>query len=173
MATDEFVAVDVETTGMSPSRGHRIIEIGAVRLVNGSLGQEFHSLINCGGGITKEAQRVHGITDAMLSGQPKAEDVFQAFRSFIDHAVLVAHNAQFDNSFLRSEYDRLGWRFSNRIVCTLELSRQHLHRLPNHRLETVARHLLGDLSAEARLHRALGDAKLTAKVWLKLRWGHG
>jgi DNA polymerase-3 subunit epsilon len=67
--TDEVVAFDVETTGLSPHRGHRVIEIGAVRVLNGKFGEEFHSLIDCGGRISMSAQRIHGITPAMLRGQ--------------------------------------------------------------------------------------------------------
>jgi DNA polymerase-3 subunit epsilon len=164
----EFIACDVETTGLSPSRGHRVIEIGAVRVKNGTPVKEFHSLIACGRGITKGARQIHGISEAMLQGQPEPQTVFAAFRTFIGQTPLAAHNAAFDLDFLRSEFSRLGWSLTNPTLCTLQASRRRLPWLPNYRLETVARHLLGDLPADTWLHRALGDARLVAKVWLKL-----
>ena len=163
-----LVVFDVETTGLSPMLGHRIMEIGAVRLENGTIDSSFHSLIDSGRPIPKGAQRVHGITDDMLRGHPPPEEVFEDFRAFISKSLLVAHNARFDRSFLRNEFGRLGWGLPNRMLCTLELSRRLLPELQNFRLETVARHLFGDLLAQTMLHRALNDAQLTAKVWLAL-----
>lgn len=168
MKPAEFIACDVETSGLSPLRGQRVIEIGAVRVTNGALCQEFHSLIDCGRNIPALAGRVHGITPAMLRGQPCPQDAFQAFRTFIGNALLVAHNAPFDRSFLQHEFSRLGWGLSNRFLCTLDLCRRRIPQLPNHKLETVARHLLGDLPADTRLHRALGDARLVAMILLEL-----
>jgi len=163
-----LVVFDVETTGLSPMRGHRIIEIGAVRLEKGTITTSFHSLIACGRPISKGAQRVHGITDDMLHGRPPPEEVFEDFRAFISKSMLVAHNARFDRSFLRNEFSRLGWGLPNRMLCTLKRSRQRLPELPNFKLETIARYLLGDLPLETMLHRALNDAHLTARVWLAL-----
>ena len=168
MNNNEHIAIDVETTGMSPLKGHRVIEVGAVRIGHKMLGQEFHSLIDCDRRIPKAAQRVHGITDSMLHGQPMPESVFRKLRSFIGTAVLVAHNAQFDRAFLVAEYGRLGWRLPNQFICTLQLSRRRLPKLSNYKLTTVARHLLGDKVKNTRAHRALNDARLTAGIWLEL-----
>jgi len=118
----EIIAVDVETTGISPLRGHRIIEIGAVRINRGELTDEFHSLIDCGRPSSIRAQQVHGITPAMLVNQPAPIEAFSAFRDFVGNARLAAHNAAFDRQFLRHEYGRLGWRLANRTLCTLEPS---------------------------------------------------
>jgi DNA polymerase III epsilon subunit family exonuclease len=134
------IAVDVETTGLSPHRGHRVIEIAAVKIVAGQLCEAFHSLIDCGRIIPEAVQRINGITDAMLMGQPKSADVFSAFRNFIGNATLLAHNAPFDGSFIRHEFGRLGWGFRNPMRCTLELSRRRFPRLDNHRLEAVFGH---------------------------------
>jgi DNA polymerase-3 subunit epsilon len=171
--TGEIVAFDVETTGLSPHRGHRVIEIGAVRIVNGAFAEEFNSLIDCGGSISMSAQRIHGITPTMLHGQPPPAVAFAAFRDFIGQAPLVAHNASFDMSFLRHEFGRLGWPLPNRFLCTLEACRRRLRVLPDYRLETVARHLFGQLPAGSRQHRAIDDARLVARVWVALgeeRW---
>lgn len=162
------IAVDTETTGLSPLLGHRIIEIGAVRMENRMISESFHSLINCGRPISKVAERVHFITDDMLSGQPPPESVFKEFRSFIGNSLLVAHNARFDRSFLSYEFSRLGWRFQNRMMCTLKMSRRLLPDLPDYRLEAVAKHLLGSSAEDIILHRALEDAKLVARIWLAL-----
>jgi DNA polymerase-3 subunit epsilon len=134
----EIVAFDVETTGLSPQRGHRVIEIGAVRIVNGAFTEEFDSLIDCRGSISMSAQRIHGITPTMLRGQPPPAVAFAAFRDFIGQAPLAAHNARFDMSFLRHEFSRLGWPLPNRSLCTLEACRRRLIRLPDYRLETIA-----------------------------------
>jgi DNA polymerase III epsilon subunit-like protein len=116
--TNDIVAIDFETTGLSPHRGHRVIEIGAVRIVNGSFKEEFQTMIDCGASIPMAAQQIHGITPVMLRGQPKPETAFAAFRDFIGRSPLAAHNARFDLSFLR-RYNRIeelrwkpSWSFS-------------------------------------------------------------
>jgi DNA polymerase III epsilon subunit len=162
------VIFDVETTGLFVERGHRIIEIGAVAVNGGVMGEEFSSLIFTDKTITKKAQKVHGITAAMLAGQPKPEEALEAFRDFIGDSTLVAHNAVFDVWFLRYEYWRLGHTLINRHKCTLRMSRKLYPGLPNYKLETVARHL--DIAVdETRRHCALEDARLAAKVWIEIR----
>jgi len=162
------VIFDVETTGFSPSRGDRVIEIGAVAVEGGVVVAEFSSLIDAGRRIPLQAQRVHGISNAMLAGQPFPEEVFPRFHEFVSGAVLVGHNVRFDVDFVRHEFGRLGLGLNNHVLCTLELSRRHFPLLPNHRLETVARNILGGLPEVMTLHRALDDARLTARVWLAM-----
>jgi DNA polymerase III subunit epsilon len=105
----------------------------------------------------------------MIEDQQPPNEVFRRVREFIGNHVLISHNARFDGRFLRQEFACLGRRFSNRLMCTLELARERIPGLPNYRLETVARHLLVDLPSDLRLHRALDDARLTARVWLELK----
>lgn len=162
------VVFDIETTGLSPLRGHRIIEIGAVRLEEGEIVEEFTSLIDAGRPVSRGALRVHGICDEMLQGQPAADDVLARFRRFIGRRTLVAHNAAFDSGFLRADFGRLGYNLSNRIECTLRLNRRCLPHLSNHSLETVYRHLGGAMDASIRRHRALDDARMAARVWVAL-----
>jgi DNA polymerase-3 subunit epsilon len=162
------VVLDLETTGFSPFRGDRVIEIGAVAIISGEIVAEFQSLIRAPRAIPWQASQVHGITDAMLAGQPLPEEVYPAFCDFIGRSSLVAHNARFDLAFLQYEFGLLGLALNNRRLCTLEMARRRLPHLPNHRLETVARHLLGPIPAETCLHRALDDARLTARVWMEL-----
>ncbi len=162
------VVIDVETTGLSPGYGDRVIEIGAVAVDNGEIVAEFGSLVRVAKNIPRHVSRVHGITTDMLADQPLPDEVYPALRAFVGASVLVAHNARFDLAFLRHEFGRLGLRLDNRSVCTLELARRKLPRLPDHRLETVYRHLFGALPDGIRCHRALDDARLTAQVWGKL-----
>lgn len=167
-STQHCVVFDVETTGLSCARGDRIIEIGAISLQDGDIVAEFQSLMNAGRSIPKTLQELHKITNEMLSGKPPPEDVIPAFRKFIGRAVLVAHNASFDMSFLRHEFGRLGLGLTNKYYCTLEISRKRYPHLPNHKLETVGRYLFGKSIKEIKRHRALDDAKLAAMIWLEM-----
>lgn len=167
-AAGRFIAVDVETTGLSTSRGDRIIEIGAVVLDGDRIGEEFHALISVKERIHWAAQQVHGITNEMLLGKPMAEDVMPEFKKFITDSTLVAHNARFDLGFISHEFLRLGMELTNPYHCTLELSRSLCPKLQNHRLETVYRHLFGRIPEEAKRHRALDDARLVARMWVEM-----
>lgn len=164
----EVIIFDVETTGLSPERGDRIIEIGAIKILGERIVDEYESLISLTAPISPHAQSVHGISSMMLRGQPDPHVVFSSFRKFIGTASLVAHNVQFDSRFLRAEFGRLGYGLPNRLECTLRLSRQSLAKLPNYKLETVYRHLGGVVTIEMQRHRALDDARMAAFVWLAL-----
>ena len=165
---NRYIMIDIETTGLSPSRGDRVIEIGAVTIERNQIKDEFHSLINIGKHIPPAAQLVHGITDKMLAGKPEPEEVFPLFRDFIRGGVLIAHNARFDIGFLTHEFSLLGLMMKNKYRCTLEMSRAKYPWLPNHKLETVFRHLCGKSNGEIQAHRALGDAKMVAEIWMKM-----
>ena len=165
------VVVDLETTGLSPRHGHRIIEIGAVAVEGGAIGDEFTMLVDAGVPIPLTVQAIHGITADMLEGRPKTEEALRSFSAFIGDSVLIAHNAAFEVTFLRHEFARLKLGFPNRHVCTLEMSRRHLPRLPDYTLETVYLHLFPDADFLRQSHRALDDARMTAKIWLKIQGG--
>jgi DNA polymerase-3 subunit epsilon len=162
-----YVSFDVETTGLYPQRGDRIIEVGAVSLEDGTVVDEFHSFLNAGKLIPLTAQKIHGIHGEMLTGKPGPEEVMPRFMAFISNSVLIAHNAKFDMTFLRYELARLGRSLPNRYLCTLEIIRKAYPELPNYRLETVYNHLLGDLAEGSRRHRAIDDARLVARIWLE------
>lgn len=162
------VIVDVETTGMSSKNGGRVIEIGAVAVENLEIVAELSSLINTETPIHWGAQRVHGISSAMLRGKPTPEDTWPRFLDFVGDAPLIAHNSSFDSAFIRYELSLLALQLPNPWHCTVRLARKHLPQLPNHKLETVALHLLGEIPADCRLHRALDDARITARVWLEM-----
>lgn len=163
-----IVVVDVETTGLSAQRGGRVIEVGAVVLEDGAIVAEFGTLIDTGATISYGAYRVHGISEEMLSGQPEPAEVWRNFSKLVGTAPLVAHNAPFDSAFVRHELSRLGLDLPNPWHCTVRLARRKLPHLPNHRLDTVYRHLFGSIPHDAARHRALDDARLTASVWNRL-----
>lgn len=166
MKSQRFIAFDVETTGLSPSRGDRIIEIGAVALEGERISEEFHSLISVKKHIPLVAQQIHGITNEMLAGQPSSAEVMSGFKKFIRSNALVAHNAKFDMGFISREFLRLSMGLSNPYHCTLELSRSLYPKLINHKLKTVYRHLFGRIPGQTMCHRALDDARLVAQIWL-------
>ena len=167
-STNRYVALDVETTGFSPKNGDRVIEIGAVAIEDRCIIAEFSSLIDVDKRIPWQVQQVHGITNKMLSGEPKPDEVLPEFYEFITGSILVAHNASFDISFLKHEFALLGMSLNNRSLCTLKMSRNLYPHLPNHKLETVSRYLFGRSANQMQRHRALDDAKLAAMIWLEM-----
>jgi len=163
------IVLDVETTGLSPRRGHRIIEIGAIAIEEGHSAEEFCSLIKVDRTIPLDVQQIHGITDEMLAGEPGAEEVLPRLYAFLGDGVIVAHNARFDLGFLRHEFARLSLPLRNRSLCTLEMSRRLYPRLPDHKLDTVYRHLFGEIGGDVRRHRALDDAWMAARIWMEIQ----
>jgi DNA polymerase-3 subunit epsilon len=163
----KFIAFDIETTGLYPRRGDRIIEIGAVSMRNGLIESEFHSLVNIPRRISKQAQQVHRIGPDDLRDAPQPEQVFTQFQKFIKGGILVAHNARFDVNFLQYELQRHRLFLNNRTICTLELSKRRWPELPNHKLQTVYRHLFKTEDANQN-HRALDDARMVAEIWMAI-----
>ena len=165
---DRIVVVDTETTGLSVKNGGRVIEVGAVAIENGQVVAELATLINTGTAISYGAFRVHGISADMLAGRPAPEEVWPWFLEFAGNSRLVSHNATFDSAFVHHELRLLGVAFNNPWYCTLQLARKKLVHLPNHSLETVCRHLFGELPKGVQRHRALDDARMAARVWVEL-----
>ncbi len=162
------VVIDIETTGLSPKRGHRIIEVGAIAISDGDPPEEFHSLIKINRKIPIKVKEIHGITDAMLQDKHGADEVLPRLCDFLADSAIVAHNASFDIGFLRHECERLSLPFTNKSVCTLQMSRRFYPHLPNHKLETVYRHLFGKITHDIKRHRALDDARMTARIWMEM-----
>ena len=167
-STNRHVALDVETTGFSPQNGDRVIEIGAVAIEDQIIVDEFSSFIDVDKMIPWQVRQVHGITNEMLEGEPKPDDVWSEFYEFIAGSILVAHNASFDIGFLRHEFALLGMSLNNRSLCTLKMSRKLYPHLPNHKLETVSRYLLGESCEQMHMHRALDDARLAGMIWIEM-----
>jgi DNA polymerase III subunit epsilon len=166
------VIVDVETTGLSVKRGGRVIEVGAVAVVGDTIVAELDTLIDTGAEISYGAYQVHGISQDMLRGKSQPEDVWNSFLEFVGDALLVAHNAPFDSTFVRNEVSLLGKTIPNSWYCTVRLARRHLPHLSNHKLDTVYRHLFGSLPASVQRHRALDDARLAARIWVEMMGKH-
>jgi DNA polymerase-3 subunit epsilon len=164
-----YTVFDTETTGLDPSGGDEIISIGAVRVVNGRLLRQetFEQLVNPRRPVRAESQRVHGISSVMLAGQPLIEQVLPAFHRFAEDTVLVAHNAAFDMRFLQLKEAQTGVRFVQPVLDTLMLSAlvHPGHADAEHQLEEIARRVGVEVVGR---HTALGDALVTAGVFLKL-----
>lgn len=159
-----FVVLDLETTG-AKAPPCRITEIGAFRVADGRIVDEFHTLVNPETPIPPFITSLTGIHDAMVSGAPKFRRVADDLIGFIGDSVLVAHNARFDISFLNNEIGRVydEYRLGNPSLCTVQLSRRLLPDIENHRLNTVARYFSIDLLNH---HRAQDDARATALIFI-------
>ena len=166
------IVFDTETTGIMPGDGHRIVEIGALEMVGRVLtGRQFHTYLDPCRPMPKDAQGVHGLSSAFLTGQPIFEAVIDEFLAFIADSPLVAHNAVFDFGFVNYELKRAGLKTlpDSRAVCTLELSRKK-HPGAKHSLDALCTRYGIDLSGRAK-HGALLDAELLARVYVELTGG--
>ena len=163
------IVLDTETTGLDPSQGHRLVEIGCVELVNRiPSGQGFHQYINPERDMPREAFAVHGLSAEFLADKPLFADIADAFLEFIGDAPLVIHNASFDHGFLNSELTRLKRPtiVRDRLVDTLLLARRKHPGGPNKLDDLCARY--GIDNSHRTKHGALLDAELLAEVYLEL-----
>ncbi len=162
-----FTVFDTETTGLNPSEGDEIIQIGATRIVNGKLlkSESFEQLVDPQRELPEASTKIHGITPEMLAGQPPLGRVLPAFHAFARDTVLVAHNAAFDMRFLELKEQSLGIRFDQPVLDTLLLSAALHPSQESHRLEAICErmgvHVMGR-------HTALGDAIVTGEVFLRM-----
>ena len=157
-----FVVVDLETTGAGPD-GSGIIEIGAVRVEGGRLGETFVTLVDPGRAIDPFVVRLTGITDAMVTGAPTIEEALPGFVDFARGGVLVAHNAGFDGGLLVAAQRHVAGRpLDLPALCTVKLARRLMPELRRRSLDAVAAAL--GLSAIGR-HRALPDARIAAGIF--------
>ena len=156
-----FVVVDLETTGGRAAAGS-IIEIGAYRMTGRRICESFQSLVRPRMPIPRFIMGLTSITDQMVAAAPPIEEVLPEFRAFLGDAVLVAHNAAFDRSFLDFEFRRVfGLGLTNPILCTVRMARRFVPSLKRRRLDLLAEHF--GLSTEGR-HRGLGDARMAAEL---------
>ncbi|HEX8962584.1 MAG TPA: exonuclease domain-containing protein [Rhodocyclaceae bacterium] len=162
-----YTVFDTETTGLAPSEGDEIIQIGAVRIVNGRLLRQeiFDQLIDPRRPLRPEGIPIHGITEDMVRGQPAIDAVLPAFYEFCSETVLVAHNAAFDMRFLELKEAAAGVRFAQPVLDTLLLSAVLHPNQESHRLESIAERL--GINVIGR-HTALGDAFVTGEIFLKM-----
>lgn len=160
------VILDFETSGLSPTTGDRVIEVGAVLLDDGVITGRYQSLINPDFRISSFIERLTGITNTMLATAPTAPTVFNELADFIGDYNLVAHNAAFDQKFFASELDQIDHKASNSFACSLLIARRLFPNAPDHKLATLMQYLR--LPTKGNYHRALADAEMTAKLWLRI-----
>lgn len=162
-----YTVFDTETTGLRPSEGDEIIQIGATRIVNRRLlhNECFDQLIDPRHKLSQESISIHGITPDLLVGQPTIDSVLPAFHAFCADTVLLAHNAAFDMRFLQLKQNALNLSFDQPVLDTLLLSAALHPNQASHRLEAIAERL--GVSVIGR-HTALGDAMVTGEIFLKM-----
>ncbi|MCI9504201.1 MAG: hypothetical protein HFE26_02260 [Clostridia bacterium] len=160
----KFVVFDLETTGLSKGGiMDRIIEVGGVKIENGSICEKFSTFVACPVKLSEEIIGLTGITDDMLAGAPEIKDVIADFYKFCYGSVLVAHNASFDCKFIRYYGEKEGYIFDMRQIDTVAFAQETL-RLSNYKLNTVADHF----GFTFNHHRAFDDAFVTAKIFTEL-----
>ena len=160
----DFVVFDIETTGFSPTK-NRIIEIGAVKVCGGKIVDRFSTFVDPLVPIPFEIEKLTGITDDMVMGAEQIDVVLPQFLSFCGDCILVAHNAQFDMSFIMENCDRQGISHDFTYVDTVGIARILLPGQKKHTLDAVAKTL--GVSLENH-HRAVDDAEATAEIFVKL-----
>jgi DNA polymerase-3 subunit epsilon len=166
------IVLDTETTGLDPMAGHRIIEIGALELVNHvPTGQTFHKYLNPDTVIEVGATAVHGLTNERLANEPRFGEIVEDLLAFLGDARLIIHNADFDVGFLNAELVRLGFPTlpPARATCTVKLARRKYPGSPAS-LDALCRRFAIDNSART-LHGALLDAQLLAECYLEMMGG--
>ncbi len=169
------IILDTETTGLSPQAGHRIIEIGCLEMVHRRLtGNYYHVYINPERDIERNAEAVHGITQAFLADKPKFIDIADELIEFVRDADLVIHNAPFDVGFINHELTLLEKKYQSidqlcGVIDTLVLARRK-HPGQQNNLDALCRRYHVDRS-NREFHGALIDAELLAQVYLLLTGG--
>ena len=170
---ERLIVLDTETTGIKPSEGHRIIEVGAVEILDREItSNEFHKYVQPNRKVG-ESVNIHGITDKFLINKPQFNQISDDLLSFIEGATLVIHNAPFDLGFLNNELKIFGIKETIENICTvidtLELSKQQRPGTM-HNLDALCRRFGIDTSARTR-HGALLDAQILAQVYLAMTGG--
>jgi DNA polymerase-3 subunit epsilon len=167
MLNQSIVMLDFETTGLSPDMGDRITEVAALRIVDGQVVERYVSLINCNVRIPSFITGLTGITQAMVDGAPPVSRVVPELLDFIGGDALSAHNASFDDKFLRAEAARLGLTPGHQsLVCSLKLSRRVFPNLASYKLGNLSGQL--GIRFASAAHRAESDAEVAAQVLIHI-----
>lgn len=159
----DYICVDVEATGTNPKL-EKIIEIGAVKVINGQVTDTFQTLINPGRLLDSRIVELTGITDEMLSNAPLIREVLSKFYLFCENLPLLGQNLIFDYSFLKRAMVNEGLSFERKGVDTLRIARTYLPELESRKLESLCKYF----NIKHTAHRALGDADATHQLYGKL-----
>ena len=163
---ERYAVVDVETTGGSHGRGHRITEVAVVEVRDGVLAGGFHTLVNPGRRIPPRISSMTGITDEMVVGAPYFDAVADRLMEHLRGRIFVAHNARFDWGFVSAQMaEAVGEVPDVERLCTVRMARRLLPRLRRRNLDAVAAHYGVEIDGR---HRAYGDATATARILLRL-----
>lgn len=162
-----IVMLDFETTGLSPAMGDRITEVAALRIVGGQVTERYVSLVNTGARIPAFITALTGISQDMVDAAPPVTRVVPELLDFIGGDTLSAHNASFDEKFLKAESERLGRSCGHTgLVCSLKLSRRVFPGLPSYKLGQLSGRL--GIRFRSAAHRAEADAEVAAEVLLHI-----
>lgn len=165
---DTFVVFDIETSGLSPDKGGRIIEIGAVKVEKGKVTDSFSTLIYPEQKVYSTTIKLTGITNEMLAGKPTYEEVLPQFDRWIGDLPVIAHNASFDwNRFMVPFWSTLGIQKANPVICTKVVSNKHLE-LPDNKLKTLLDYYSVDIESH---HRAFDDAEALCRAVFRMTPG--
>jgi DNA polymerase-3 subunit epsilon len=167
MMDKAIVMLDFETTGLSPAMGERITEVAALRIVDGRIEERFVSLVNCGVRIPSFITQLTGISQQMVDRAPPASEVVPQLLDFIGGATLAAHNASFDEKFLKAEAEYAGLATGHSgLVCSLKLSRRVFPGLASYKLGQLSGQL--GIRFRSAAHRAESDAEVAAEVLMHI-----
>ena len=164
---DTYSVFDIETTGFDPTKQDKITEIAICKVKNGEIIDEYTTFINPERNIPLQVQKLTHITNEMVTGAPTIEEALPDILNFIEGTTLVAHNSDFDISFLNYFIEKEGYqdRFTNLIIDTLMIARELYYYLPNKKLGTIVEDLGIDLEGA---HRAINDTRATAKMFVRM-----
>ena len=164
---DEYIVVDLETTGLDPLQGHEIIEIGVTEIKKDDIVLNYSRLIKPKGIISSFISNLTSITNEMVESEKTLEEVLPKFRAYIGDRVLIAHNAKFDVPFLNYYLEEMGLAPITEYICTLEMLKMNKkYPLKKKNLSTACEYY-GIKNIKA--HRAYADTHATAQLFLKIR----
>jgi len=167
MFDQPIVMLDFETTGLNPAAGDRITEVAALRIVDGRIAERFVTLVNCHVRVPPFITQFTGITQQMVDAAPCVSEVVPELLRFIGRDALSAHNASFDDKFLRAESASLGLAPGHeRLICSLKLARRLYPGMPSYKLGALASALGIRFSGNA--HRAEADAEVSAQLLIAI-----
>ncbi len=174
MSNNKLIMLDTETTGLKPKDGHRIIEIGAVAVINREITDiHYHQYINPLFAVDEEALSVHGLSNEFLSDKPLFERIVDEFIEFVTGAELVIHNAPFDVGFINHEFDLCGKQIRLEDICTVTDSLVYAkkkHPGAKNNLDALCKRY-GIGNEHRTLHGALLDSEILAQVYLAMTGG--